>query len=178
MLKFGSTDHLPESHRSLFESRSSWMAAGAVCAKKLQKVWEGPCWEGMWPSLNIAKKYGPYGQLFFFLVKKEPVVVREAVDFGPCVPAEALKACALIGLHVVADEVTSLSLNGLSPELGDEWEVWHSKDFVERRRWRLDTHLPVRCVTPTLKVSLFKSLGRTGQAKWCLSFLRIGSFCG
>ena len=70
---------------------------------------------GVW---NVPKKYGPYGELFFFLMKKEPFVPTKAVEFRPCIAAETLKACALIGLHVIAEEATSLSLSGLSPELG------------------------------------------------------------
>ena len=34
------------------------------------------------------------------------------------------------------------------------------------------------CTNTMLKVSLLKSLGRTGQAKWFLSFLRIGACAG
>ena len=40
----------------------------------------------------------------FFIVKKEPNVPSELVEFGPCVSAKTLKACALIGLHTVAEE--------------------------------------------------------------------------
>ena len=54
-------------------------------------------------------------------IEKEPFVLTKAVEFRPCVTAEALKACALIGLHMVAEEATSSSLNGFSPELGDTW---------------------------------------------------------
>ena len=101
-----------------FESLSSVMAVSVACAKSLQKVLEGPCWEER-PSLdpldvvglrttasiwNVPKKHGPHGELFFFLVNEEPVVVRKTVDFGPFVPAEASKACALIGLHMMAEE--------------------------------------------------------------------------
>ena len=60
---------------------------------------------------NVPKKYGPHGVLFF-LVKKEPVVVREVVDFGPC-----------------------LSHNGFSLELGEIVELWLSKKLlVDRKR--------------------------------------------
>ena len=41
-------------HRSfLSELLSSLMAVSAACAKTLQKVWEGPCWEGMWYFLDL-----------------------------------------------------------------------------------------------------------------------------
>ena len=114
----------------------------------VQKMWEKPLWEGVWPSLdrwdsvrlrtasthwNAPGRYGPHGGLFFFL-KKEPMVLSESVEFGPCISAETVKACALIGLHMMAEENAATST-----------------------------------------VLLLKSLGRIGQAKWSLSFYRIGS---
>ena len=54
--------------------------------RSLRQVWEGPCWEGMWPFLepwdalemratasrwNVPGQYRPHGELFF--MKKEPV---------------------------------------------------------------------------------------------------------
>ena len=170
------------------------MACSAACAKSLQKVFEGPCREGMWPFLdawdvvflrtaasvwNVAKKYGPYGELFFFLIKNEPVFDREAVDFGSCVPAEALKACALIGLHMIGDEVTSLSLFsgvGRGGGMSVQGILCGKATFVVGQK--ASAHLSVRCTNMKLKVSLLKSLGRTGQAKWLLSFLRSGSLRG
>ena len=53
---------------------------------------------------NVPGRYGPYGELFFFLLKKEPMVFRELVRFGPSIPVEAVKACALVGLHVMAEK--------------------------------------------------------------------------
>ena len=68
-----------------------------VNMKSLQKVWEGPCREGMWifldpcdvvemrttaSSWNTPSKYGPHGELFFFTIKKEPTFHGEMVDFG------------------------------------------------------------------------------------------------
>ena len=40
----------------------------------------------------------------FFLLKKEPMVLGELIEFGPCISAETVKACALIGLHMMAEE--------------------------------------------------------------------------
>ena len=85
------------------------MAVSNVSTESLQKVWEGPCWERMWPFLdpwdvvgmrttasswNIQKKCRPPGELFFFLIKKEPVL-REMVDFGHSTPLEAEESCAI-----------------------------------------------------------------------------------
>ena len=42
---------------------------------------------------NVPKKYGPHGELFFFLLKKEPYVLSEVVEFGPSISAETVKAC-------------------------------------------------------------------------------------
>ena len=60
----------------------------------LQNLWEKPIWEGVWPYLdpmdsvcvcvlrtasmewNVPGKYGPHGELFFFLIQKEPATMR------------------------------------------------------------------------------------------------------
>ena len=56
----------------------------------LQILWEKPIWEDVWPPLDQMdsvrlrtastlwydpKKYGPHGELIFFLMKKEPTVL-------------------------------------------------------------------------------------------------------
>ena len=56
-----------------------------ACAGFLQSLWEKPIWEGVWPNLdpwysvclrtasvewNVPGKYGPRGELFFFLIKE------------------------------------------------------------------------------------------------------------
>ena len=43
----------------------------------------------------------PHGELFFFPLKKEQVTLNEVLP-NPFVSAETLKACALIGLHLLA----------------------------------------------------------------------------
>ena len=63
---------------------------------------------------NVPGRCGPYGELFFFLLKKEPMVLRELVRFGPSIPAEAMKACALVGLHMMAEENSWQSDSGSS----------------------------------------------------------------
>ena len=73
-----------------------------------------PLWEEvLWPFLdardsvrlrttskqwNVSGRYGPYGELFFFLLKEKPVVISELVRFGPSIPVEAVKALALVGV--------------------------------------------------------------------------------
>ena len=77
-----------------------------------------PLWEEvLWPFLdawdsvrlrtasthwNVPGRYGPCGELFFFLLKTEPMVIRELLRFGPSTPVEAVKA--LVGLHTMAEE--------------------------------------------------------------------------
>ena len=51
------------------------------------------CW-------NVLGKYGPYSELFYFFIKRERVALTIVVPFKPVVPAETLKACALVGLHI------------------------------------------------------------------------------
>ena len=82
-------------------------------------MWKKLLCERVWPYLdpwdsvrlrtasthwNVSVKYGPHGELFFFLLKKKPMVLSELVEFGPCFSADTVKACALIGLHMMAEE--------------------------------------------------------------------------
>ena len=61
-----------------------------------------------------------HSELFFFLIRKEPVAFTKAVPFEPLVSAETLKACALVGLHLVAaDEAGSSGCQ--YPDPGDLW---------------------------------------------------------
>ena len=64
-------------------------------------------------------KHGPHGELFFFLIKKEPFA--KAVEFRPLVPAERRRACALIGLHLMEGENASVSSGSRLPDSGDRW---------------------------------------------------------
>ena len=65
-------------------------------------------------------KYWPPGELFSFLIK-EPVVASNDVSSNRCVSAETLKACALIGLHLVAAEGEAGSSGSPSRDSGDMW---------------------------------------------------------
>ena len=109
------------------------MACGIVGANILQKTLEGPHWEGVWPCLdpwdgmrlrtssscwNVQGKHGPHSELFFFLIRKEPVALTKAVPFKPFVSADTLKVCALIGLHLLAAQKKGGSSGSQFPDLG------------------------------------------------------------
>ena len=113
-------------------------------------VWGKPLWEGVWPYLdpwasvrlhtasthwNVPGKYGPHGELSPNL-KKEPMVHSELVEFGPCISAETVKACALSGLHMMAEESVLRSDGDSSPGLGDMWEVRLPKKVLFEQWWR------------------------------------------
>ena len=80
------------SHRLSLSSLVFAMAFSIAAATKLQKMWEGPCWEGIWLFLdpwdvvglrtsssvrNVPGRYGPHGELIFFLIKKEPFALTK-----------------------------------------------------------------------------------------------------
>ena len=97
-------------------------------AKARHSLWQQPNWEGVWPYLdpwdsvclrtasmewNVPRKYGPHGEPFFFLIKKEPATTPGGETFSPFFAAgirtpffsaDVLKKCALIALHLVAEE--------------------------------------------------------------------------
>ena len=69
-----------------------------ACAGFLRSLWEKPIWEGFWPFLdpidsvclrtasvewNVPGNYGPHGDLFFFLIKKELASVPSSETFSP-----------------------------------------------------------------------------------------------
>ena len=66
----------------------------------LQSLWEKPIWEGVWPysepmdsvyvcfrtasvEWSAPGKYGPHGELFFFLIQKELAIVPDSETFSP-----------------------------------------------------------------------------------------------
>ena len=112
---------------------SQWRSASQVLAKHVVRVLfgkgSGLSWtHGMlWvcarqpASRMFQGKCGPHGELFFFLTKKEPLALTKAVEFRPLVPAETLRACALIGLHLRAAESASASSGSQSHDLGGAW---------------------------------------------------------
>ena len=112
----------------------------------LQSLWEKPIWEGVWPYLdpmvsvclrtasmewNVPGKYGPHGELFFFLIQKEPARVPDSETFSPFMnsdirtpfySADDLKMCALLALHIIAEE--GRDGDGFQvPVLEEEWKM-------------------------------------------------------
>ena len=112
----------------------------------LQSLWEKPIWEGVWLSLdpmdsvcwrtasvewNVAGTYGSHGELFFFLIKMEPATMPGSETFSPffaanirasLFSADVLQKCALIALHLIAEE----GRNGEGchvPWSGEEWKM-------------------------------------------------------
>ena len=95
------------------------------------KVWHKPLWEGVWPCLEAWDSVGPHGELFFFLQKKEPMVLSELMEFGTCVsapPPRISESMSLPGMHMMAEENASDSDS--SADLGDVW----SSDGIEGAR--------------------------------------------
>ena len=70
---------------------------------------------------NFPKKYGPHGELFFFLIKEQVVASNEVLP-NPCVSVETLWACALIGLYLLAADCEIGSSGSQSPDFGDMWK--------------------------------------------------------
>ena len=93
---------------------------------------------GMSMEWNVPGKYGPHGELLFFLIKKEHFALTVAVQFKPVVLAETHNVCALIGLHLLAagcESGSSSSCGVFSPKLrgipglsGPRYSLW--KDHV------------------------------------------------
>ena len=62
---------------------------------------------------NVPGKYVPHGELFFFLIQKEPATEQVGETFSPFFNADictslfsagVLKKCALLALHIIAEE--------------------------------------------------------------------------
>ena len=92
------------------------------------------------------------------------MVLSESIEFGPCFSAEAVKACALIGLHMTAEENALRSDMDSSPDLGSM--------SVQKVRFGVTTALKSKevrmlhpwSITSTMSVtSPLKSLGSIGQ---------------
>ena len=64
------------------------------------------------------------------------MVLSELVEFGPCFSVETVKACALIGLHMMAEENALRSDRDSAHDLGEMWKygcpkspVWSGDGF-------------------------------------------------
>ena len=119
------------------------MACDRVVSDLMLPLWEEVLWPLLdaWDSVrlrtastqwNVPGRYGPYGELFFFLLKKEPMVFGELVRCGPSIPVGAVKACALVGLHMMIEEKSGRSENGssVSSSSSDENNVGNGALFV------------------------------------------------
>ena len=148
------------------------------------ELWDKPLWERVRPYLdpwdsvrlrtasthwNVPGKCGPHGELFFFLLKKEPVVLSEVVEFGPCFSAETVKACALFGLHMMAEENALRWDRDSSPHVGETWEygcpkspVWSGDGYEGERSEETSSEEYFEHNVDNLA---FQSLGRNGQVK-------------
>ena len=95
-------------------------ASGLAWTRGSLDPWDRVCACAQRPPIGMSQgKYGPHGKFFFFLIKKEPAALTKAVPSKPYVSAETLKACALIGLHLLAAEGEAGSSGSQSPEKGD-----------------------------------------------------------
>ena len=101
------------------------MTSDRVVSDLMLPLWEEVLWLFLdaWDSVrlrttptqwNVSGRYGPYGELSFFLLWKEPMVLSELVRFGPSIRVEATKECALVGLHMMAKENSWRSESGSS----------------------------------------------------------------
>ena len=72
------------------------MISDGVVSGVMLPLWEEVLWPFLdaWDSVrlcttssqwNVPGRYGPYGELFFFLSKKEPMVIRELARFWPSI---------------------------------------------------------------------------------------------
>ena len=74
---------------------------------------DGECLRTASMEWNVPRKYGPHGELFFFLIQKEPATEHVGETFSPlfnadiCTTrfsADVFKKCALFALHKIAEE--------------------------------------------------------------------------
>ena len=98
---------------------------------------------------NVPGKYEPHGQRFFFLIQKEPATVLVGETFSPffnagiraaLFSADVLKKCALLELHIIAEEGRDGDRFQV-PGLGDEWKMGRPKSPMwesEEEAWSED----------------------------------------
>ena len=117
---------------------------------------------------HVQKECGPHCELFFFFLKKGPMVLSKLVELGPCASA-TVKACALIGMHMMAEENAFRLANAVSPHFWRLVEVWlHQKALVGAAAALNGQEVRVllwSTMSSTSILSLLKSLGKFGQVK-------------
>ena len=121
---------------------------------------------------NVPGRYGPYGELFFFLLKKEPMVLRELVRFGPSIPIEAVKACALVGLHMMAEEDSWRTDSGssFSSSSSSENNVGDGALFVIRLHGSVDA---IALFLQDWEVAMVALSCHTALDKLCQKFFEV-----
>ena len=69
---------------------------------------DGVCLHTASMEWNVPGKYEPHGELFFFLIMREPATMPDHDNFSPFInadirtpsfSADVLKKCALVALH-------------------------------------------------------------------------------
>ena len=108
----------------------SWWCA--VCGGVAPKMWDKPLWECVWLHLdswdnvllrtapthrNVPGKSGPRGELIFFLLPKKSRWSSVSWSNSGLAPP-TVKACAWIGLHMMAQENAFRSDNDFSLDSG------------------------------------------------------------
>ena len=97
-------------HSLYRERRESWfsMTSGREGSGMVPEMWDKPLWKKcvlIWTRGKVA-------------------------ELGPCIPAETVKVCTLIGLHMMAEENALRSDGDSSPELRDVWRYGFSRSPV------------------------------------------------
>ena len=111
------------------------MACGRVVSDL--PLWEEVLWPYLdaWDSVrlrttstqwNVPGRYGPYGELFFFFLEQEPIVLSKLVRFGPSIrPRDDLLLLMQKKPTVVPDS------EAFNPHIGDGFLVPELKDESE-----------------------------------------------
>ena len=105
--------------------------------------WDSACLRTASVELNVPGKYGPHGELFFFLIQKDLASMPGietcspffTADIGtPSFSADVLEKCALIGMHQTAEEGRGGKGGGQNSGFRRHVEVRLPKEFnVEKR---------------------------------------------
>ena len=85
---------------------------------------------------SVGQRAFAHGRALRLLSEERTDGLSELVEVWSCISAETVKACALIGLHMMAEEMTLRSDSDFSPDLGDMWKYGcpKKKPYVEQQR--------------------------------------------